>query len=392
MSIENKLTYLEGTKTAIKDAIVAKGVAIDNNATFRSYATSISQISGTSITVDDALSSTSENPVQNKVIYNKLLEYSPLLNDDTGYIQSFGKIATVNNESLLRNGNLNTYSIYHIPQEYIDVYAYNNAINNNLNFQNIVEKVNLSLHTAGKTGYKSDKVIINKEGLNLFAELNKDFLVKWFKKKYEQGTFDEIITAFSYRKSSSSSKSHNIYFNFNSNNYNDELGEYRFEVYDSRIMATGPVSVVYNNKVLVDKMAIWEMSFNLDGENVLGCSFNIRYTSTGQFDSSTDYKFLNSNYYIGSSVIMDYIDDVGNQINLPYNYYDAAFNDKLFYFYKITDYNLIWTNQNNFYIPIEKVYKLQEALDSKQSEIDSLKTNINNLISRIEALEAYHPA
>ena len=89
---------------------------------------------------------------------------------------------------------------------------------------------------------------------------------------------------------------------------------------------------------------------------------------------------------------MNYIDDVGNQINLPYNYYDAAFNDKLFYFYKITDYNLIWTNQNNFYIPIEKVYKLQEALDSKQSEIDSLKTNINNLISRIEALEAYHPA
>ena len=44
MSIENKLTYLEGTKTAIKDAIVAKGVAIDDNATFRSYATAISTI------------------------------------------------------------------------------------------------------------------------------------------------------------------------------------------------------------------------------------------------------------------------------------------------------------------------------------------------------------
>ena len=44
MSIENKLTYLEGTKTAIKDAIVAKGVAIDENATFRSYATAISTI------------------------------------------------------------------------------------------------------------------------------------------------------------------------------------------------------------------------------------------------------------------------------------------------------------------------------------------------------------
>ena len=44
MSIENKLTYLEGTKTAIKDAIVAKGVSIDDNATFRSYATAISTI------------------------------------------------------------------------------------------------------------------------------------------------------------------------------------------------------------------------------------------------------------------------------------------------------------------------------------------------------------
>lgn len=44
MSIENKLTYLEGTKTAIKDAIVSKGVAIDDNATFRSYATAISTI------------------------------------------------------------------------------------------------------------------------------------------------------------------------------------------------------------------------------------------------------------------------------------------------------------------------------------------------------------
>lgn len=390
MSIENKLTYLEGTKTAIKDAIVAKGVAIDDNATFRSYATSINQISGTSITVDDALSSTSENPVQNKVIYNKLLEYSPLLNDKTGF-NNTGRIATVNNNSLLSNDNVNTSSIYHIPQEYIDVYSYNNAIYDNLNFQNVVEKVNLSLHTAGKTGYQSDKVIINEEGLNLFAELNKDFLVKWFKKKHEQGTFDEIVTEFRYKKSKSGNN-YFIFFNFNSNNYNDGGGEYFFVVDDFTISASGPVSVVYRNKILVDKIATWEMNFDLDGENVIDFRFNIRYETTDEYDSATDYKFLDSNYYIGSSVIMDYNDDSGNQINLPHNYYDAAFNDKLFYFYKITDYNLIWTNQNNFYIPIEKVYKLQEALDSKQSEIDSLKTNINGLITRIEALEAYHPA
>ena len=392
MSIENKLTYLEGTKTAIKDAIVAKGVAVADDATFRSYATSINQISGTSITVDDALSSTSENPVQNKAIYNKLLEYSPLLNDETGNsLVSNGRIATVNNYSLLGNDNINTSSIYHESQEYIDVYAYNNAINDNLNFQNIVEKVNVSLQTAGKTGYTSEKVIINEEGLNLFAELNKDFLVKWFKKKHEQGTFNEYVTEFRYKKTKSG-KNYFIFFNFNSNNYGPESFEYFFEVDDFRISASGPVSVVYNNKVLVDKMATWEMNFDLDGENVLDCRFDILYEPTGQFDSATDYKFLDSNYYIGSSLILNYIDDSGNQINLPYDYYDAAFNDKLFYFYKITDYSLIWTNQNNFYIPIEKVYKLQEALDSKQSEIDSLKTNINGLITRIEALEANHPA
>ena len=390
MSIENKLTYLEGTKTAIKDSIVAKGVAIDDNATFRSYATSINQISGTSITVDNALSSTSENPVQNKVIYNKLLEYSPLLNDKEGY-NNTGTIATVNNYSLLHNDNINTSSIYHESQEYIDVYAYNNAINYNLNFQNVVEKVNVSLQTAGKTGYQSDKVIINEEGLNLFAELNKDFLVKWFKKKHEQGTFDEIVTEFRYKKTKSG-KSYFIFFNFNSNNYGAENVEYRFEVDEFSISASGPVSVVYRNKVLVDKIATWEMNFDLDGENVLNCDFRIRYEPTGQYDSATDYKFLDSNYYIGSAVVMNYNDDSGNQINLPHDYYEAAFNDKLFYFYKITDYNLIWTNHNNFYIPIEKVYKLQEALDSKQLEIDSLKTNINNLTSRIEALEAYHPA
>ena len=391
MSIENKLTYLDGTKTAIKDAIVAKGVAIDDNATFRSYAASISQISGTSITVDDALSSTSENPVQNKAIYNKLLEYSPLLNDEKGY-NNTGRIATVNNYSLLKNDNINTSSIYHEQQEYIDVYAYNNAINDNLNFQNVVEKVNVSLHTSGKTGYESRNVIINEEGLNLFAELNKDFLVKFFKKKHEEGTFNEYITEFGYKKSSGSRYSYHIFFNFNSNNYNNGNSEYFFEVDDFRISARGPVSVVYNNKVIVDKIATWEMYFDLDGENVIDCSFNIMYETTGQYDSATDYKFLNSNYPITSSVILKYNDDAGNQINLPYDYYDAAFNDKLFYFYKITDYNLIWTNHKNYYIPIEKVYKLQEALDSKQSEIDSLKTNINGLVTRIEALEAHHPA
>lgn len=39
-----KLTYLQGTKTAIKDAIIAKGVAVPNGSTFREYAGKIEQI------------------------------------------------------------------------------------------------------------------------------------------------------------------------------------------------------------------------------------------------------------------------------------------------------------------------------------------------------------
>lgn len=45
-TISDKLTYLEGTKSAIKDAIVAKGVAVSDSDTFRSYAGKIGQISG----------------------------------------------------------------------------------------------------------------------------------------------------------------------------------------------------------------------------------------------------------------------------------------------------------------------------------------------------------
>lgn len=43
-TISDKLTYLEGTKSAIKDAIVAKGVAVSDSDTFRSYANKIGQI------------------------------------------------------------------------------------------------------------------------------------------------------------------------------------------------------------------------------------------------------------------------------------------------------------------------------------------------------------
>ena len=43
-TINDKLTYLNGTKTAIKNAIIAKGVSISENDTFRSYASKIGNI------------------------------------------------------------------------------------------------------------------------------------------------------------------------------------------------------------------------------------------------------------------------------------------------------------------------------------------------------------
>lgn len=44
MSIQDKLNYLEGTKSAIKEAITNKGVQVSDSDTFRSYATKISAI------------------------------------------------------------------------------------------------------------------------------------------------------------------------------------------------------------------------------------------------------------------------------------------------------------------------------------------------------------
>ena len=45
-TVADKLLYLNGTKTAIKDAIVAKGVPVSDSDTFRSYADKIGQIEG----------------------------------------------------------------------------------------------------------------------------------------------------------------------------------------------------------------------------------------------------------------------------------------------------------------------------------------------------------
>lgn len=41
MSVENKLEYLEGTKEAIKQALIDRGIEVSNTDTFRSYADKI---------------------------------------------------------------------------------------------------------------------------------------------------------------------------------------------------------------------------------------------------------------------------------------------------------------------------------------------------------------
>ncbi len=52
-TLEDKLTYLSGTKTAIKNAIIAKGVNVGENDTFRSYASKIGDIeTGSQINVE----------------------------------------------------------------------------------------------------------------------------------------------------------------------------------------------------------------------------------------------------------------------------------------------------------------------------------------------------
>lgn len=45
-TVSDKLLYLQGTKSAIKDAIVAKGVSVETGTPFRDYATKIGEISG----------------------------------------------------------------------------------------------------------------------------------------------------------------------------------------------------------------------------------------------------------------------------------------------------------------------------------------------------------
>ena len=69
-TIAEKLTYLNNTKTAIKNAVIAKGVSVSDTDTFRSYADKIGQISGGSapatkygVSIDNLLGNVDGNGV-----------------------------------------------------------------------------------------------------------------------------------------------------------------------------------------------------------------------------------------------------------------------------------------------------------------------------------------
>ena len=102
-TIAEKLTYLNDTKTAIKNAVVAKGVSVSDTDTFRSYADKIGQISGGGATtkfgvsLDNLLGNVDENGVYQ-------LSDAPFTFDAT----SIKKLPEL-------SGDLFTYKFYKLP-------------------------------------------------------------------------------------------------------------------------------------------------------------------------------------------------------------------------------------------------------------------------------------
>lgn len=82
-TISDKLTYLEGTKSAIKDAIVAKGVAVSDSDTFRSYADKIGQISGGGGGADKSMNLANFRALNSQSVTDIITNVSDLTGKDT---------------------------------------------------------------------------------------------------------------------------------------------------------------------------------------------------------------------------------------------------------------------------------------------------------------------
>ena len=99
-TIAEKLTYLNGTKTAIKNAIINKGVAVSDTDTFRSYASKIESMqTGGGVDVSDTTATASD------VKYGKVFHLSDG-NRAVGTVGTFTAQEVTYNRTLNTNGKI----------------------------------------------------------------------------------------------------------------------------------------------------------------------------------------------------------------------------------------------------------------------------------------------
>lgn len=99
-TIAEKLTYLNGTKTAIKNAIINKGVSVSDTDTFRSYASKIESMqTGGGVDVSDTTATASD------VKYGKVFHLSDG-NRAVGTVGTFTAQEVTYNRTLNTNGKI----------------------------------------------------------------------------------------------------------------------------------------------------------------------------------------------------------------------------------------------------------------------------------------------
>ena len=126
-TIADKLTYLNDTKTAIRNAVVAKGVSVSDTDTFRSYADKIGQISGGGapatkygVSIDNLLGNVDADGVLQFPTEQFVLDGSGI--KDFGYHTMYYKFCF--NDSLI---SASFPDLETISQNYTCIYAFSNC-------------------------------------------------------------------------------------------------------------------------------------------------------------------------------------------------------------------------------------------------------------------------